>query len=212
MKKMTFLIAIAAVLLFQGLSNAADIVEEWGSVKPPSPPELQQVTVDPKSTALLLLDFNKQTCNAERRPRCIESIPKVKELLENARISGMAVIYSLSVGATTADISEELAPAKGEESVVSGPDKFLGTALEKILKERNIQTVIATGTAAHGAVLYTSSAAALRGMQVIVPVDGLSAETLFPEQYTVWHLLNAPRVSSRIIVTRTDMISVTGRK
>lgn len=43
-------------------------------------------------------------------------------------------------------------------------------------------------------------------MKVIVPVDGLSAEALYPEQHTVWNLANAPRVSAEVTVTRTDMI------
>ncbi len=68
-------------------------------------------------------------------------------------------------------------------------------------------TVIVAGTAAHGAVLYTASGAALRGFKVIVPVDAISAEDLYPEQYTIWHLLNAPRVSGQVTITRTDMLS-----
>ena len=82
----------------------------------------------------------------------------------------------------------------------------MGTELEKILKERGNTTVIVTGTAAHGAVLNTASGAAFRGLKVVLPVDGLSAEDLYAEQYTVWHLLNAPRVSTQTTVTRTDMI------
>jgi len=66
--------------------------------------------------------------------------------------------------------------------------------------------VIVVGTAAHGAVLYTASGAALREMQVIVPVDGMSAEGLYPEQYTAWNLANAPRVSAQVTLSRTDMI------
>ena len=57
-------------------------------------------------------------------------------------------------------------------------DKFLGTDLEKILKDKGIATVIIVGTAAHGAVLYTGSGAAMRGMNVIVPVDGMSSVDL----------------------------------
>lgn len=194
------------ILSFQPLSHAQTVIDEWDTVKAPSPPELKPVTVDPKTTALLLLDFNKQTCNAERRPRCIASIPKVKKLLAEARAKGSPVIYSLSPGATTADIAKELSPDKGEPVVTSGPDKFLGTELENILKERNIKHVIVTGTAAHGAVLYTASGAALRGMRVIVPVDGISAESLYPEQYTIWNLANAPRVSNQVTLTKTDLI------
>ncbi len=37
-------------------ANAASIIDEWASVKTP-PPTLRPVTLDPKTTALLLLDF-----------------------------------------------------------------------------------------------------------------------------------------------------------
>jgi len=46
--------------------------------------------------------------------------------------------------------------------VTSGPDKFLGTVLERILKDRGIQTAITVGTVSHAAVLYTASGAAGR--------------------------------------------------
>jgi nicotinamidase-related amidase len=105
-----------------------------------------------------------------------------------------------------ADIASDLALLAGEAVVISGPDKFMGTDLEKILKEKGIQTVIVTGTAAHGAVLYTASGAALRGMQVLLPVDGMSAENTYAEQYTAWHLANAPRVSTKVILTKIDLM------
>jgi nicotinamidase-related amidase len=198
---------IGLLFSLQGVASGQTVVDEWTSVPTPTAPEVRQVTVDPRTTALLLLDFNKQTCNAERRPRCIASIPKVKKLLEAARAKGVAVIYSLSAGAVPADIAADMAPRPGDPVVSSGPDKFLGTDLEKLLKERNIQTVIVAGTAAHGAVLNTASGAALRGLKVVVLTDGISAETLYPEQYTLWHLLNAPRIGAQVTLTRTDMIT-----
>jgi len=90
--------------------------------------------------------------------------------------------------------------------VTSGPDKFLGTDLEKILKEKGIKTVIVTGTAAHGAVLYTASGAAFRGMQVILPVDGMSADSTYAEQYVAWNMVNAPRVSTQSLLTKINLI------
>jgi nicotinamidase-related amidase len=192
--------------IFQPPLYAQSIVDEWNSVKVPPVPELKPVTLDPGTTALLLLDFNKQVCNAERRPRCIASIPVVGKLLKEARSKGVKVIYSLSAGASVADIAKELAPVAGEPAVTSGPDKFLGTDLEKILKEKGVKTVIVAGTAAHGAVLYTASGAALRGIKVIVPVDGMSAENTYAEQYVAWHLLNAPRISNQATLTRIELI------
>jgi nicotinamidase-related amidase len=187
------------------LSSAAQtIVDEWNTVKAPPAPELKPVTVEPKVTALLILDIQKQICTPER-VRCTASVPKIQGLLARTRAKGAPVIYSLGRG-TAADIYQEVAPQAGEPVVTSGPDKFWGTDLEKILKEKGIQTVITVGTAAHGAVLYTASGAALRGLKVIVPVDGMSADIPYVEQYTAWHLANAPRVGPQVTLTRMDMI------
>jgi nicotinamidase-related amidase len=202
--------ALGVLLIMAGSGAPAagpTVIDEWSSVKAPPPPEVKTVTVDPKTTALLLLDFNRQTCNAERRPRCIASLPRVQKLLAAARTAKGPVIYSLSAGASVADIAPDLAPAKGDAVVTSGPDKFLGTDLERILNERHITTVIVAGTAAHGAVLHTAAGAALRGMRVIVAVDGISAETLYPEQYALWHLMNAPRISNQVSLSSTDRIT-----
>lgn len=205
----TFVLVFLSLFILGGLQtgvSAQTVIDAWDTVKAPPAPELKPVTADPKTTALLLLDFNKQTCNAERRPRCIATIPGVKKLLAEARAKGVAVIYSLSAGAAVTDIARELAAMPGDPVVTSGPDKFLGTDLEKLLRERNITTVIVAGTAAHGAVLYTASGAALRGLRVIVPADGISAETLYPEQYVLWNLANAPRISLQMTLSRTGLI------
>lgn len=202
----TSLFMVILFLLLHSPVFGQNIIDEWQAVKAPPAPELKTVTLEAKSTALLMLDFNRQTCNTERRPRCIGSLPKVRRMLEDARKHGVTVVYSLSAGATASDIAEMVAPKTGDPVVTSGPDKFLNTSLEEILKSRGIKTVIVAGTAAHGAVLYTASGAALRGLKVIVPVEGLSADSLYAEQYTVWHLLNAPRVSGQVTITKGDMI------
>jgi nicotinamidase-related amidase len=164
------------------------------------------VTIDSRTTALLLLDFNQQTCNPQRRPRCVASIPKVKTLLTAARAAGVPVVYSLGGGGKPADIASELTPAANEPVVSSGVDKFANGDLEKILKDKGVTTVIVVGTAAHGAVLYTASGAAMRGMKVILPVDGISAETTYAEQYVAWHLTNAPVISPAMTLTTIDSV------
>ncbi|MCJ7516551.1 MAG: HAD-IC family P-type ATPase, partial [Methanomassiliicoccales archaeon] len=74
------------------------------------------------------------------------SVPKIQNLLAQARGKGVQVIHSLASGTNVSDILKEVTPVEGEPAVSSGPDKFLGTDLEKILKERAIQTVIVVGT------------------------------------------------------------------
>ena len=64
------LAALAAVLSYVAPSLAQTIVDEWQGVKAPSAPTLKAVTIDPKTTALLVLDLIKQTCNQQHRPRC----------------------------------------------------------------------------------------------------------------------------------------------
>ncbi|MHB8110232.1 MAG: cysteine hydrolase family protein [Syntrophorhabdaceae bacterium] len=196
------------IILFNGSNPvlAETVIDSWKNVSIPPAPETKPVTLEASTTALLLLDFNKQVCNNEKRPRCIATIPVASRLAGRSRDNGVAVIYSLTVGSSMNDLPPALAPKGQEPSVTSGPDKFLGTELESLLKKRAIKTVIVTGTAAHGAVLYTASGAALRGLKVVIPVDAISAEDLYPEQYTVWHMLNAPRVATQTTITRADMI------
>jgi nicotinamidase-related amidase len=83
---------------------------------------------------------------------------------------------------------------------------FLRPILEKILNDKGIKTVVIVGTAAQGAVLNTASQAAFRGLRVIIPVDGMSAENTYFEQYTAYHLANAPGVGQEVTLTKMDMI------
>jgi len=41
---------------------------------------------------------------------------------------------------------------------------------------------------------------------VVVPVDGMSSEQPYPEQYTAWHLANAPRVGDRVTLTSIGQV------
>ncbi len=207
-RSVLLLSALSLCLVLAAPVSGATIIDEWGMVVTPAAPQLKEVKLPAEGTALLLLDFNKQVCNNEQRPRCVSSIPAVSRLLGEARKANILIVYSHTTGSSPQDIAPALAPRPGDQIVISGPDKFLGTDLEKILKDRNIKTVIVTGTSAHGAVICTASGAALRGIKVVIPVDGISADSLYPEQYTVWHLLNAPRVSTMSMVTKTDMVRI----
>jgi nicotinamidase-related amidase len=200
---------LAAVGLVAAPAAAQTIIDEWGAAKLPAPPQLKPAKIAaPKETALLVMDFTNQTCTQERRPRCTASVPKVAKLVNDARAKGALIIYSIAgTGATNADILKELTPAAGETILGPvGPDKFIGSDLEKTLKDKGIKTVVAMGTQAQTSVLHTAGAAALRGFKVIVPVDGMSADDAFPELYTAWHLATASRISNETTLTRFDMI------
>jgi nicotinamidase-related amidase len=207
------LAGLAVLLSYAAPATAQTIIDEWQSVKAPPAPTLKSVTVDPKTTALLVMDLVKQTCNNDRRPRCVASLPKIAKLIGEARASGMMVIYTTVPQVPITDTIPAVAPKGDEPVVVSLLDKFIlgdkDTGLEKILKDKGITSVIAVGTAAHGAVLYTASAAATRGFSVIVPVDGMSGDgqNAYIEQYVAFNFTSAPVISSKITLTSIDMIT-----
>jgi nicotinamidase-related amidase len=199
------LLALIALPILATTAPAETVIDQWASVKTPPAPQLKPVTVDPKTTALLLLDFLPGPyCSS--KPHCVASLPAMKKLLADARSSGAAVIYSVAGNFNAPDILKDIAPGANEPTVKSKADKFLNTNLEKILTDKGIKTVIVTGTAANGAVLYTASGAAMRGLNAIIPVDGLSSSDPYAEQLTVWQLSNGPGFGAQVTVTRSDMI------
>jgi nicotinamidase-related amidase len=203
--------AVAALGFIASLvsnSHAQTVIEEWASAKLPAPPALKAATIVPSETALLVMDFTRQTCTDERRPRCARSVPKVVKLVAQARAKGASIIYSVAVpGSVPTDVLKELTPAAGEPVLPPlGPDKFIGSELDTMLKDKGIKAVVAMGTQAQTSVLHTAAAAALRGFKVIVPVDGMSADDVFPELYTAWHLSTAARISPRVTLTKFDLV------
>jgi nicotinamidase-related amidase len=186
----------------------ASIIDEWSSVQVPPAPKIDPQTVDTKTTALLVLDFTNQICS-DRTPRCVASLPKVASLVVAARKAGALVVYSRTPGATAADtdIRPEVGRQPGDPVVASGPDKYIGTNLAQILKDKGITTIIVTGVAANGAVLYTASDAALNGMNVVIPVDGMSAGNAFAELYVAYNMTNAPGMAQKVKLATTDGIT-----
>jgi len=203
-------VAVAAVAGFATLPvQANDITTEWASVKAPEVPVLKPVTVDSKTTALLVLDLMKNNCGA--RPRCLATVPGIKKLIETARSHNMMVYYTLVGNPSTVEnmVDAGLAPRAGEFSTnAGGADKFIPTDLDQRLKAKAIKTVIVTGTSAQGAVVGTSNGATQRGYKAVVPVDGMSAEDAYNEQYAAWHIYKGgpAGLTMNATLTRSDMI------
>lgn len=173
------------------------------------------VNVDPRTTALLVLDVTSVICTP--RPQCVSSVPKIATLLKKAREAKAFVVYSDTPTAGSTVLAE-VAPQVGEPKVSGRADKFLGTDLEKILKDKGVQTVVVVGSAAHGAVLYTTFGANARGFTAVVAEDGISVGP-DPETFGLtvakWQLLrqpgftnpdNKPLEKQRVTLSRTDLI------
>jgi nicotinamidase-related amidase len=194
-------------------ATAQTIIDDWANVKVPPPPELKSVTVDPKTYALLLLDFdghdaaNSGPCNRTTKPRCVAALPKVKAALEKARAKGVFVVYTVPPVWPNEDIWPEIAPAPGDPIVrAPTPNKFINSDLRALLEAKGIKTVIVTGTGSEGAVLNTAADAAFHGMNVVLPVDGMASTELYAEQYVAWHMTHAPGVAQKTTLTTLDRL------
>ena len=217
LRHLTLLAALAAaVFTYAAPARAETIIDEWSSVKAPPAPTLKSVTLDSKTTALLVVDIINQTCNMKMRPRCVASIPKVQKLLAEARAKGVYVIYTLFPSPRPAtfpnpkisDYVPELAP-KGDEPIVTAfVDKFMlgdkDTGLEKLLKDKGIKTLVPVGVASHNGVLFTSVMASLRGFDVVVPVDGMAGNNAYEDQATDYILTSS--IVYKVTLTSVDML------
>jgi nicotinamidase-related amidase len=199
--------AFAALVAFEGAGSAqTNIIDDWGKVTPPPAPALKPASLDAKTTALMVMDFVKLTCNDKARPSCVASIPKVKSLIDAAMAKGVTVIWTSINGAKLEDYVADVAP-RGGNPMIGSADKFIGTELEKTLKDKGITTIVATGTSSYGAVLFTASGAVMRGFKVVVPVDGMSSSQPFGDQAAAWIIANLPGGADRVTLTRSDMIA-----
>ena len=113
--------AVAVSMILASPTHAANIIDEWASGALGVFTSVQYC-IDPKTTALLMLDFMNQNCG--QRPRCLETIPAMKKLLAEARAHKVPVVYSIIANSTPADVIKDVAPLAEEPHVLSGPDKL----------------------------------------------------------------------------------------
>ncbi|MBI3731194.1 MAG: cysteine hydrolase [Burkholderiales bacterium] len=181
----------------------------------PTIPASVAVTLDVKTTALLILDITSVVCTP--RKTCVASLPALTAFLKKARDAKVPVVYSDTATAGST-ILPEVAQLPDEPKVTARADKFFGTTLDDILKAKGVKTAVIVGSASNGAVLYTSFGANLRGYTVVVAEDGISTDDVFAQFLTRYQLLNQPGFTNaqntppqegRVAVTlsRTDLIA-----
>lgn len=185
--------------IFAALLAVQSTVDPWAGVTAPDAPFLQPVTVEAETTALLVGDFEKQTCAPV--PRCVASLPAEAKLLAAARESGAVVIYSVVPTTTLSDVLAAVAPNANDLYVQAGPDKFIKTDFDKLLRDHGVTTLVVTGTAAESTVLPTALHASQLGYNVVVPVDAMSSRVVYAEQYVAWDLTHAFGVRDKTKLT-----------
>jgi len=152
------------------------------------------VTVNPSTTAYLVLDLTSAICAPN--PSCVATLPAAAALLAKARAAGSLVVYS-ETPTPGSKILPQVQPVGNDEPIVYGhADKFYNTTLNTILSSAGITTLVVVGTAANGAVLYTTFEANLRGYTAVVAEDGVSANSPFIMRYSLFQLLNQPGFSN----------------
>jgi ureidoacrylate peracid hydrolase len=154
-------------------------------------------TVSPSHAALLVIDTQNDFCRDEARRAMI---PRVRRVLDAARASDVPVIFiqntvlpgGLSdspadlvrrrkLGINT-DVTidgtwghkfvDELTPLPGETVIRKHRlSALIGTTLDTVLRSRDIQTIICTGTATHGCVINTAYSAVALNYYVVVAED-----------------------------------------
>ena len=183
------------------------VLDEWRDIQAPAPPVIKPVIINPAKTALILMDFLREVCTPQHRPRAAAVMPKLQEFLRETRARGMVVVHTTTPTTSGADLADAVKPIPGEPVYGGKVDKFHGCDLESFLRGRGIDTVVATGTSANGCLLFTTAGAALRGFKVIVPIDGMPAASAYQEQFVAWQIANGPVIRDMAVLTRFDAIS-----
>ena len=204
--RITALLLAGMILAPASSAQAQDVLDEWATIKVPPPPAIKPVTLDPKTTALLSMDFNRANCTPDKRARCFAALPKVQKLLAEARANGMVVIHTYGPNMEKADIVKAVAPVGDEPAFSAGGDKLAGDEVERILKDRGIATLLLAGTSANGAVLFTAIGGSQGGFKIVVPVDAIPADTAYQEQFTIWEIANGPGLREHSTLTRSDLL------
>jgi hypothetical protein len=173
---MLAVILAGAMLLTGQAGSQAQTPSPGTAVLVPPIPDPVAVSLDPKATAYLAMDFTPSGCNATRRPACIASLPAVNSGAAAARSAGVPVIYTYTTGNS---VMPEITSSPADTMLqTSGADKFFKTNLDDMLKALGVTTLVLTGTASNGAVLYTAFQASSLGYTVVVAEDGISADTV----------------------------------
>jgi len=180
----------------------------------PAIPDPARVTLDPKTTALMVLDYVEPICKAQ--PSCKDKmLPAMTPFMERVRKAGLTVAY----GTREQNMSKwlkDVAPSPSDIKVINtAQDRFYNTDLDKALKAKGIKTLIMVGWKVSGSVTYTSVGAMAHDYTVVIPVDTTSAGSDYETTIGFYNVLNSgnanlanePLKPKATTLSRTDMIT-----
>ena len=143
-----------------------------------------------KMPALLILDMQKDLVYHEkRRIKYTAIIPNMKEIIYNASVANIPIFYTKFVlepddiqferfdevycvrGTEGCEIIDELKPLSGYVVEKQKNSAFFGTDLDKMLQEKDVDTVILMGLQTQICIMTTAADASFRDYKVIVVED-----------------------------------------
>ena len=213
------------VLLTSGLvaalcAGAAQSAQNAAAGRPmmtlqmPATPEPARVTLNPRTTALIVLDYVEDICN--NQPSCkTKMLPAMTPFMAKVRQAGMVVAYGTRAQNMTHWL-KEVAPAASDIKIVNvAQDRFYNTDLDRQLKAKGITTLIMVGWKISGSVTYTSVGAMAHDYTVVIPVDTTSAASDYETTIGFYNvrnsgnanLANEPLKKGAVTLTRTDLIT-----
>lgn len=166
----------------------------------PNRPQPQNLTLEPGSTSVLVLDLSRR-CE-DPKEICSQLMESVGEFLEKTRQAAVPIFYTISAAAQGSPSGEVAAPLKRRvtETVVypDAFDKFLGGELHDLLEKSGCRTVVIVGSATNFAVLYTATTAA-RGYRydVVIPLDGVNARRQYEHEYAIHQMTILPASANK---------------
>lgn len=180
----------------------------------PATPDPARVTLDPKTTALMVLDYVEDICS--KQPTCYgQMLPAMTPFMERVRKAGLVVAYGTREQNMTHWL-KEIAPLAGDIKVLNtAQDRFYNTDLDKVLKAKGIKTLIMVGWKISGSITYTSVAAMARDYTVVIPMDTTSAGSGYETTIGFYNVLNSgnanlpnePLKPKAVTLTRSDLIT-----
>lgn len=201
-----------------------DVVEM--NVETPQP---KAVSLDPKQTALVIVDMENYFCKRDLEGRSHAVIEGNVKLLEKARESGAKVIFvqsvrqfespnhtaykrgrNLLIGTWNTQIVDELEPLPGEHVVQKwSHDVWAWYGLEAVLEKEGITndewTVLVTGVSAAQCANAAALGFANRHYDVLIPLD-TTAASVEMEARTYAHYMGGG-YSYNIGFTTSDLVS-----
>ena len=215
---MTQFRTVVLTSLMLALGGAAAQAQPGGkpmqTLQMPAMPEPARVTLNPKTTALVVLDYVEDICAAQ--PKCkSQMLPAMTPFMERVRKAGITVAYGTRQQNMTKWLPE-VAPAAGDIKIVNtAQDRFYNTDLDKELKAKGVTTIIMVGWKVSGSVAYTSVGATVRGYTVVIPMDTTTAATDYETAIGFYQILNGgnanlknePLKPQSTTLSRTDLVT-----